>query len=222
MLKYAVETFNPEVIKPPPPKNNAYYYLGLGLMFINKIRHSIKGYANPRTFKIIEYQRAIDYDFGVFDNWMKYLALYTGISPDIKGKTILELGPGADLGVGLITLLNGAQRYNAIDVNNLVESVPDRFYLEFFKFIKNKYSAPDETIDYLYSQLRMTQKGKNERLIEYWNILKKHGWSKVVIIPLTVADDSYLARINDHLAKRFQESINQMDYLTIMLCGTKV
>lgn len=305
---------NPEVIKPPPPKNKTYYLFGLGLIFLNKIRHSIKGYTNPRTFEITEYRRAIEYDFHVFNHWLKYLGLYTGISPDIKGKTILELGPGADLGIGLITLLNGAKRYNAIDVNNLVELVPEGFYLELFKFIKDKYSTPDEILDYLSSQLRMTQKGENDRLnyivskdfdlsvfqdeeidlvlsqaafehfddigktiaqlsrivkqeavliteidlkthtrwirdldplniyrynqfiyelfkfsgspnrlrpFEYQNILEKHGWSKIQITPLTVVEKQYLTKINDHLTKRFREPINQMDYLTIMLCATK-
>ena len=76
--------------------------------------------------------------------------------------------------------------------------------------------------DVIYELFRFSGSPNRLRPFEYRNILKKHGWSKVVIIPLTVADDSYLARINVHLAKRFQESINQMDYLTIMLCGTKV
>jgi len=283
-------------------------------MLPNKIRRTVRGYTNPRTFTITEYQRAIEYDFYVFNHWLRFLEFYTGSSPDIKGKTILELGPGADLGIGLITLLKGAKQYNAIDVNNLVESVPEKYYLEFFTFIKDKYAMTKETFDYLSSQLKMTQKGKNDRLnyivnkdfdlsvfqdkkidlvfsqaafehfddvgktiaqlsriakktailiseidlgthtrwirdldplniyrynqfvyglfkfsgspnrfrpYEYKNILEDHGWAKIQIIPLTVVEEEYLKKINSHLTRRFQEPLNQIHYLTIMLCATK-
>lgn len=105
-------------------------------MILNKFRHTLRGYTSPRTFAITEYQWAIEYDFHVFNHWMRFFKLYTGSSPDLKGKTILELGPGADLEIGLIILQNGAARYNAIDVNNLVESVPEEFYKAFLHFLK--------------------------------------------------------------------------------------
>lgn len=153
-----------KVINPVKPRNRFFYLFGLSLMFLNKIRRTIKGYTNPRSFAITEYQKAIEYDFHVYEHWVEFLELYTGGKPEVEGKSILELGPGADLGIGLITILNGAKRYNAMDVNNLVESVSEEFYLKFFKYIQDKCKVPKETLDYLSSQLKMTQKGENDRL----------------------------------------------------------
>ena len=55
---------------------------------------------------------------------------------DLRGKNVLELGPGSDLGIGLLLLAKGAARYNACDVNNLARSAPDAFYQALFRTLK--------------------------------------------------------------------------------------
>lgn len=56
------------------PKNFAYYWIGIAFLFLNKIRHSIRGYTNPRPFPITQIKQAIEYDLSIVDHWLKILA----------------------------------------------------------------------------------------------------------------------------------------------------
>jgi SAM-dependent methyltransferase len=150
-------------IELPPARNTFYHFAGFGILVLNKIRHSLQGYRSPRPFPISEIDRAIDYDISVVDHWTQMLSEYVGHPVSLEGRTILELGPGADLGVGLITLSRGARKYNALDVNNLIATVPESFYEALFQVMrKNGTSA--EQIGTLRSQLKSTSAGSNERL----------------------------------------------------------
>lgn len=148
----------------PTPKNFLYYWTGLGVLVLNKIRHALQGYTTPRTFPIEEVQRAIDYDFSVVDHWLEIYQEYAGQPADLAGKTILELGPGADLGIGLITLWKGARKYNSLDVHSLVDTVPDHFYESLFQTMEARQVQGALTGDELRNQLKLTQAGKNEKL----------------------------------------------------------
>ena len=136
---------------------------GFGILVLNKIRHSLQGYKSPRPFPISEIRRAIDYDYSVVDHWLTVLGEYTGETPSLEGRTILELGPGADLGIGLITLLRGACKYNALDVNNLAATVPESFYKALFETMAAQ-GATDSDIEILSTELAKTMKGNNDRL----------------------------------------------------------
>ena len=131
---------------------------------LNKARHYIRGYRNPRPFPIADIKRATEYDFSVVNQWLQVLEDYTRDKANLTGKTILELGPGADLGIGLILLARGAKKYNAIDVNNLVDCVPERFYDEFFDYLRLSGEINKDIIKDLHTQLKLTQAGKNDRL----------------------------------------------------------
>jgi hypothetical protein len=153
-----------KIITVPRPHNFFYYGFGLAILVLNKIRHSIQGYKSPRTFPMSEIKKAIEYDVSVVNHWISVLEEYTRTKSDLTGKTVLELGPGADLGVGLILLARGAAKYNAIDVNNLVESVPTQFYDEMYRYLSaHEVEGPDK-LDGLRAQLNLTQAGKNDRL----------------------------------------------------------
>lgn len=154
----------PKIIKFPKPHNFFYYGLGLAILLLNKIRHSIQGYQTPRTFPVSEIGRAIEYDVSIVDHWLIALEEYIRTKPDLSGKTVLELGPGADLGIGLILLARGARKYNAIDVHNLVEYVPERFYDELFKYLRVHNSSSQDQINDLRAQIKLTQTGKNNKL----------------------------------------------------------
>ena len=145
------------------PHNHFFSFVGLGILFLNKIRHAVEGYKNPRTFSIKEFSRAIEYDFSVVDHWQSVLEEYTGERGGLEGRTILELGPGADLGIGLLTLARGAKKYNALDINNLVESVPNEFYENLMERIRES-SEDLELTEQLYKQLSKTRSGENDRL----------------------------------------------------------
>lgn len=139
------------------------FYKGAGVLFLglSKIKNTLKGYSTPRTFSIYDYDRAIDYDIRVVDRWLSYLADYAGVSR-IEGKVVLELGPGADLGVGLYLLSKGVLKYHAIDVHDLVRSVPMEFYERFFSHLARRQQ--DVNVDELKRQLEMTLEGRNDRL----------------------------------------------------------
>ena len=139
-----------------------YYCLGGIFIFLNKIRYSIRGYKTPRPFSIRESNICIDYDFGVVDGWLHELNNLTYSTFTIKGKNILELGPGADLGVGLILLAKGARKYSAIDVNPLVYKVPKEFYDALFDEIAKR--IPRANINDLKYQLQLFYEDKSDRL----------------------------------------------------------
>lgn len=109
-------------------QNIFYWWAGLGILILNKPRHALKGYTRPREFPIHEFDRAIEYDLDVVRSWEQYGKKYLGEQFSWNGHSILELGPGADLGVGITLLAAGAQSYHALDVNPLVVSTPKELY----------------------------------------------------------------------------------------------
>jgi len=143
-------------------KNFFYFLIGFVFMVLNKVRHEIVGYRTPRPFSIKQYNMCIEHDFKVVKAWLNEMDNLTNSSFSIEGKNILELGPGAELGVGLILLAKGARKYNAIDVNFLVKNVPTEFYDKLFGEIKKRIPLAD--ISDLKFQLQAFYEGKNNRL----------------------------------------------------------
>ena len=144
--------------------NLFYYWVGIGFLILSKIKYFIHGYSTPKPFDISEFQRAVEYDIRVVDRWIAMLQEYVGddrISA-INNKSILELGPGSDLGVGLYLLSKSIKEYVAIDVNNLVQNVPEKFYNIFFAYLKEKDHLLG--ISFLKEQLNKTNNGNNDKL----------------------------------------------------------
>ncbi len=147
-------------INPPLDSNFVCWLSGGVILILNKIKHTVQGYTSPRTFQISEIEKSVKYDFSVVALWDFFLKKYCGDDFSIQNKTILELGPGADLGVGLILLSLGAKKYNSLDINNLIETVPDELYEELFKTI-DKQDNTTINIDELAKQLDLTKSAKN-------------------------------------------------------------
>jgi len=151
-------------IKPKSVHNIFYYFSGLLFLFLNKIRHSVCGYLTPRPFSVIKIDKTIDYDFSVVQNWQKYLEKYLKVNASfLEGKIVLELGPGPDLGAGIILLARGVKKYNAIDVNNLIKLTPPQFYERLFKRLE-KVENKRVNINFLSSQIESTLVGRNDKL----------------------------------------------------------
>lgn len=153
-----------KIHKTPRPYNLFYYGMGLLALVLNKIRHSLRGYRTPRTFPISEIQRAAEYDLSIVNHWLRALEEYADSKSSVMDKTVLELGPGADLGIGLILLAKGVKKYNAIDVNNLVVSVPDALYEALFNRLRTSGKINDADIGNLRAQLELTRAGNNDKL----------------------------------------------------------
>ena len=151
------------ILNLPEPNNLFCHLAGTTILLLNKIRHSIEGYKTPRTFPISEIDRAIDYDINVVNNWTDALKEYADNNFSLEGRRILELGPGADLGIGLTLLSRGAEKYNALDIHNLVKSVPDAFYERLFTRMQNE-GVNAKAIEDLKVQLTRTTADSNDRL----------------------------------------------------------
>ncbi len=156
----------PEVTKISPPKPNNLFLFWSGLMFLllSKIKNLIGGYRSPRAFSINEIDRGIEYDFNVVNGWLRLLGEYTGDKEGFKKKRVLELGPGADLGVAILILLEGAEKYNSLDRNELIKFVPEHFYETLFSQIKSKFNTDASELEALRAQLRLTLQGNNDRI----------------------------------------------------------
>ena len=152
------------MITPGGGADGLYYCLGGLILFLNKIRHGIQGYTQPRPFPNSQIHRAIAYDFEVVRLWTQHLVEYLGPAATLEGKTILELGPGADLGAGVLTLMYGAKKYNTIDVHNLAKATPQQFYQELFDHIENNVKDAKVGVDFLRRQLELTLRGQGDKI----------------------------------------------------------
>jgi hypothetical protein len=117
-----------EFIRPPKYNQLFLFTLGLCLRVVNKARRTIIGYTSPRTFSPKEIERSVMYCLNVVNNWEKALKTYTGNPNPLTGKRVIELGPGPDLGTGIVILAFGAKSYTAVDKNKLIRKTPPSFY----------------------------------------------------------------------------------------------
>jgi len=145
-------------------KNWFYFFAGGVFLTLAKTKSIIHGYSSPKPFSINETTKCIEYDISVVESWLSHLQKYQSTSPgnNLKNKRVLELGPGSDLGIGLYLLSKGASEYNAVDVNNLVQSVPNTFYEELFAYLKVNNQEIDES--FLRGQLDKLRDGDNDKL----------------------------------------------------------
>lgn len=130
------------------------------ILLLNKIRYKILGYRSPRTFSVDDINKAVDYDYDVIQNWNGYLQTYLKANYDYLEKNVLELGPGGDLGIGLLFLSKGVRKYNAIDVNDLVKYAPLELYDALMERLR-KSGVDDHCINYLVRELEKYNKGEN-------------------------------------------------------------
>ena len=122
-----------EKIKVEMINNYFCFLLGIVFLILKRIKHFSQGYTSPAPFSIENMDQSIQYDIKVVDSWLNQLKKYEGQNFTLEGKNILELGPGNDLGTGVLLLLKGAENYKAIDVYNLVEKAPDKLYKKLIK-----------------------------------------------------------------------------------------
>ena len=151
-----------KIVKPKDIKNVRYHVVGMLFILLNYIRHSIVGYKTPRTFSIEEVDRSINYDFSVVGRWVKCLCSYLKETDPLRDKVVLELGPGPDLGVGLILLAMRVRKYIALDVNKLAAVPSLELYEKLLGRLKVKY--PNCNVCYLKEQLNKCYKGKSSAI----------------------------------------------------------
>jgi hypothetical protein len=138
------------------------YMAGVGFLGLAKAKNILRGYSTPKPFQLSETDRCIAYALKVVDEWLVHLKSYTGGNSALRDKTILELGPGSDLGVGVYLLAKGAAAYNACDVNDLTGDAPVSFYSALVNRITTIHAEADGA--YLKSQIDAARNGAGSRL----------------------------------------------------------
>jgi SAM-dependent methyltransferase len=82
----------------------------------------------------------------------------------------------------------------------------------------NIYRYPNR----LYKMLSTRSSPNRKRPYEYKAALEAFGWGNIIIKPERMLEKNKLDFIHDHLHKDFTDPVNQMDYLTIWICATKL
>jgi len=111
-----------------------YYFLGLFIGLASRLKKFVLGLKSPRPrmLALSDYQINLTYDQDI-------LKTIFGLNnkPDFFiNKKVLEVGPGPDLMLGLLTLENGASSYQAIDYFPVL-SAPPFFYKKISETLTN-------------------------------------------------------------------------------------
>lgn len=128
-----------------------FFTAGIAFLAMAKVKHTLSGYTTPKPFDSSDSDRCIVYDEHVIEDWLRELERYRPGGAALSGMNVLELGPGSDLGIGLLLLAKGAAKYNACDVNDLAKSTPPIFYEKLFTRIQAV--QPGANIGFLREQL---------------------------------------------------------------------
>jgi len=199
---------SPKIVKPGKVSNRLNKLAGAAILIANKIRHAVGGYRTPRPFGASQIARAVKYDFDVVDGWMDCLKCYGGGEVDLSGRRVLELGPGADLGTGLILLAMGAASYTAVDVHNLAADASAEFYEQLFDEIAARGHL-DADIDSLRSELALAQGGAGERL--------RYHCSRDFDLSV-VADDSIDLVVSQAAFEHFDDAVRTIGQMSKSAC----
>ncbi|GJE53825.1 MULTISPECIES: class I SAM-dependent methyltransferase [Methylobacterium] len=111
-----------------PLKNGLFYGLGLAALVGASLRHRIGGYRNPTDFSPDDWPKAIAHVIDIVADWRRHLDAADGRLPSLAGLDVLELGPGATLGTGVLLVGLGARSYRAVDAFALADHTPAAFY----------------------------------------------------------------------------------------------
>jgi SAM-dependent methyltransferase len=89
-----------------------YYAAGLAFLALAKGKYLLSGYSTPKVIQSSDIPRCVAYDGRIAKLYAEHV--------DVVGKDVLELGPGTDLGVGVLLMLAGAHTYTAVDRHALI------------------------------------------------------------------------------------------------------
>ncbi|KQT19392.1 hypothetical protein ASG40_00600 [Methylobacterium sp. Leaf399] len=109
-------------------KNLIFHGVGLGAMGLAAARHRIGGYRRPTDFASEDLTQAIAHVVEIVQDWNDTLSRLGTHPRSVRGLDVLELGPGATLGTGVLLRGFGASSYLAVDVNELAAQTPSAFY----------------------------------------------------------------------------------------------
>ena len=77
--------------------------------------------------------------------WMRHIVLASNCNLDTRPKIVSEIGPGDSLGIGIMSLLLGAEKYYAFDVVTFANSKNNlKIMKEMLYMINNREPIPDD------------------------------------------------------------------------------
>ena len=123
----------PQRLEPPGAftgfvKNGMFHGAGLAALALTSLRHRVGGYRAPTAFSSDDVPRAVEHVLDIVLDWHKALGAL-GSHPDgFRGCDVLELGPGATLGTGVLLAGLGIRSYLAVDRFPLASNTPGAFY----------------------------------------------------------------------------------------------
>jgi SAM-dependent methyltransferase len=91
------------------------------------------------------------------------------------------------------------------------------------RWIRDK--DPDNIYRYnksIYELFRFSGTPNRIRPYQYRNSFEKCGWKNISILPLTRLTEETINKLTNSLHRDFSDEINQMEYLTILFCATKI
>ena len=144
-------------------ENTGLATAGLVFLSLSKIQNIAKGYKKPRAFSSDDIARSVEHDLRVVEDWNRALSKYLGKSDPFAGRTILELGPGPDLGVGLSLLARGAKSYVGCDLFDLAQDVPDDLY---HRILERLAVLPDAAVA-LLNEVAMARSNRPDARLKY-------------------------------------------------------
>src|SRR5215472_13420867 len=78
--------------------------------------------------------------------WLRHLSILRRSSLPTSFETLVELGPGDSIGIGLAALLSGVERYVALDATRYASSALNlRIFEELIGLFRDRAPIPDET-----------------------------------------------------------------------------
>jgi SAM-dependent methyltransferase len=186
------------------------YFLGLSIAILNRLRHVVLDYRTPRPIDPGEIQKNIDYVNDVVNNFEKELMNKVGSDYDFIQKKILEIGPGQDLGTGIIYMAKGAASYTAVDRFKLL--VPNTL---FYKKMQEIIGKDNESMKNLIEIISVATADKNNKEIKvnnfkYLNVYSENMSEKLDEKFDLIVSQAVLEHIDDS-GKAFEQMYRLLD-----------
>jgi hypothetical protein len=107
-------------------RNSLFKLIGAAILIGVWGKHKLMGYRKPNTVRADDKNARIAYVHDVIQSWLKFLPH----DVSVRGRSVLELGPGSSLATGALLLAHGAKSYTAIDAFRLAADETQEFRLD--------------------------------------------------------------------------------------------
>jgi SAM-dependent methyltransferase len=158
-------------------KDATFFALGIGFLFLAKLKHTLRGYTTPTP--IADSDACAAYELRVAE---RYLSRLQERGLDVTGKNVLELGPGSGLDTGVHLLDAGAASYTGFDKNPLALEAYGRLKRARLRYCVDSdfdiaRAFPDERFDLVLSNAAFEHfDDVHETLRQVYDILAPGGW----------------------------------------------